>query len=122
MLEREIEAAVCAYAKSRGFLTYKFSSPNHIGVPDRMFLAPYQQAFWIEFKREGGTATPVQERECLKIRNCGFEVYLIDNVEDGKEVIDNHFEMAEMSKVAYAMGKLFVEAQRQDESDHETKH
>jgi len=91
MLEREIEAVVCAYAKEKGMLHYKFSSPSRIGVPDRLFLSPYQRAFWIEFKREGGKPTPAQTRECLKIRKCGFEVYLVDTVEDGKKVIDEQF-------------------------------
>ena len=40
MLEKDIEKAVCDYAKSKGVLTYKFSSPNHVGVPDRIFFAP----------------------------------------------------------------------------------
>ena len=96
MLEREIEAAVCKYAKDKGFLVYKFSSPNHAGVPDRMFIAPHQRAFWIEFKREGGKLTPLQERECDKITNCNFEVYVCDSVEQGKSIVDEQARIAAM--------------------------
>lgn len=101
MLEREIEAAVCKYAKDKGFLVYKFSSPNHAGVPDRMFIAPHQRAFWIEFKREGGKLTPLQERECDKIANCNFEVYTCDSVEQGKAIVDEQASIAAMVFSAY---------------------
>lgn len=89
MLEKEIEADVCKYAREKGFLVYKFSSPNHVGVPDRLFLSPFQQVFWIEFKREGGKLTAIQDREIRKLDACGFPVYLIDSVDKGKEVIDH---------------------------------
>ena len=105
MLEKEIEKKVCDYAKQHGFLVYKFSSPNHVGVPDRLFIAPHQHAFWIEFKREGGKPTPAQERECLKLRRCGFDVYLVDSVEFGIEVIDGEMETASDKIQAYIMGK-----------------
>jgi hypothetical protein len=116
MLERDIEAAVCKYAKDKGFLVYKFSSPNHAGVPDRMFIAPHQRAFWIEFKREGGKLTPLQERECDKLANCGFEVYICDSVEQGKSIIDEQAQIAATVFAAF----LQVSAMRcpDDESVH----
>lgn len=100
MLEKEIERRVCAYAKEKGFLVYKFSSPNHVGVPDRMFVTSHQRVFWIEFKREGGKLTPVQERECGKLADCGFEVYAVDSVEQGKSIIDEQNEIANVSRGA----------------------
>ena len=33
MLERDIEKRVKEYARSKGWLAYKFTSPGHIGVP-----------------------------------------------------------------------------------------
>ncbi len=101
MLERDIEQRVCAYAKSKGFLVYKFSSPNHAGVPDRMFVAPHQRVFWIEFKREGCKLTPLQTRECDKLANCGFEVYMVDSVEQGKSIIDEQAHIAGMAFSAF---------------------
>jgi len=100
MLEKQIEAAVCKYAREKGIEAYKFSSPARVGVPDRMFMAPFMRLFFIEFKREGGKPTPVQEREALKISACGFSVYLVDSVEQGKEIIDSEAECAVMSRDA----------------------
>lgn len=122
MLEKEIEKKVCDYAKAAGLLVYKFASPNHIGVPDRMFVAPHQHVFWIEFKREGGKPTAVQERECLKLRRCGFDVYLVDSVEDGIAVIDGELETASTKIEAYLFGKKLAGVIEQVESADETRH
>lgn len=122
MLEKEIEKKVCDYAKAKGFLVYKFSSPNHIGVPDRMFVGPYQRAFWIEFKKEGGKPTPVQLRECGKLRGCGFDVYLVDNVKDGEWVINEQFELAKQSMLAHEIGALLTEAVTEERDEKQTRH
>ena len=50
MLEKQIESKVVKKAKELGFLTYKFSSPSNRGVPDRIFISPYGEVFFIEFK------------------------------------------------------------------------
>ena len=88
MLEKEIEKKVCDYAKSKGFLAYKFVSPGHAFVPDRLLITPAGEAFFIEFKREGLKATSGQEREHVRFRNQNVKVFVIDNVLDGMEVID----------------------------------
>jgi hypothetical protein len=120
MLEHEIEKKVCDYAREKGFEVYKFSSPNRVGVPDRMFVAPYQRVFWIEFKSKGKQPTPVQEREARKLTNCGFDVYLIDNVEDGKEVIDNEARNAIQAQHVMVQIQQF-EAER-EAAEHGTRH
>ena len=53
MLEKQIESAVCDYANSKGFLAYKFASPNRAAVPDRMMVLPSGHIFFVEFKAEG---------------------------------------------------------------------
>jgi hypothetical protein len=71
---------------------YKFTSPARVGVPDRMFAMPHQHLFFIEFKRPGAKPTPVQEREARKLVNCGFAVYLVDNIEEGIKLINAEFD------------------------------
>lgn len=89
MLEKEIESKVCEYAKVRGFLVYKFTSPNRRSVPDRMFVHPAGHVFFIEFKREGAKPTVPQEREHVRLRGHNVDVYLVDNAERGKTLIDH---------------------------------
>ena len=90
MYEKDIENAVCKYAREKGLLAYKFVSPNTVGVPDRIFFAPGGGMFMIEFKRPGGKMTPSQERTFIKLSGMGFDVYVIDDVDAGKRVINGH--------------------------------
>lgn len=88
MLEKQIEGAVCDYAKARNVLAYKFTSPNRMAVPDRLFILPTGRMFFCEFKRGGAKPTPAQEREHLRLRQQNVNVFVIDNVESGKSMID----------------------------------
>jgi len=87
-LEKEIESKVCAYAKSLGVLTYKFTSPARRSVPDRLFISKTGKVFWIEFKRLGCVPTPAQQVEIDKLKAQQAEVYVVNQVEHGKNVVD----------------------------------
>ena len=99
MLEKEIETKVKEYARSKGWITRKWTSPGHAFVPDQIFLnfvppehreivAKYIR--FVEMKREGRKPTPGQEREHTRLREQGFVVDVVDNVERGKEIIDEN--------------------------------
>lgn len=88
MLEKQIEAKVCEYAKTKNILAYKFTSPARAAVPDRLFVTPDGRMFFCEFKREGLKPTPAQEREHTKLRQHKVNVFVVDNVEQGKAMID----------------------------------
>lgn len=88
MLEKQIEAKVCDYAKERGVLVYKFTSPNRMAVPDRLFIRPDGRMWFCEFKREGQKPTPAQEREHHRLRQYKVPVFVIDNVDEGKVMVD----------------------------------
>lgn len=87
-LEKDIEKRVCEFARSKGVLVYKFTSPNKRSVPDRIFIPPDSPVFFVEFKRLGCVPTPAQEVEIAKIRKQGVKVFVVDNVEAGKQMID----------------------------------
>jgi hypothetical protein len=94
VLEKQIEAKVCDYAKECGLGVYKFTSPARAAVPDRMFM--YKgRVFFIEFKREGQKATPAQEREHNRMRQHQINVFVVDNVEQGEIVIAAMMRMIE---------------------------
>ena len=88
MLEKDIEAKVCEYSKQLNVLVYKFTSPNRMAVPDRMLIRPDGHVWFVEFKREGAKPTPAQEREHHRLRQHKVSVFVIDNVEEGKLMID----------------------------------
>ncbi len=92
MLEKQIEAKVCAYARERGLLVYKFTSPAYASVPDRLFILPNGRMFFCEFKRGGQKPTPQQEREHNRLRGHKVNVFVIDNVEAGMRMVDDMLE------------------------------
>lgn len=88
MLEAAIEKVVCDYAKTKNFLVYKFTSPSRAAVPDRMFVTPAGRVFFIEFKASGKKPTPAQEREHARLCGHNVRVYVVDNVQDGFDIIN----------------------------------
>ena len=88
MLEKQIEKAVKDYARSQGWLAYKFTSPGHIGVPDGLFISPVGRVVLMEFKQTGKKPTPLQQREIDRINQHGVYALVVDSTEQGKELID----------------------------------
>lgn len=88
MLEKEIEARVCEYAREKGVLAYKFTSPARHAVPDRMFIAQDGRVWFCEFKAAGKKPTGAQEREHARLRQQKVNVFVIDNVAEGRAMVD----------------------------------
>lgn len=88
MLERDIEKRVCDYARSRGCEAEKFTSPAKGFVPDRLFTAHGARIWFAEFKRQGAKPTPQQARDHERRRAMGFRVYVIDDIDEGKRMVD----------------------------------
>ena len=93
MLEKEIEAAVCKYARDKGWLAYKFTSPNRAAVPDRILITPLGRVIFVEFKREKMKPTAAQQREHERLTRQGCAVRVIDNVLAGKALVDAYWGM-----------------------------
>ena len=85
--ESTIEKKTCDYAKSKKWKVFKFSSPGQRAVPDRMFLRN-KVCFYIEFKAPGKKPTKLQEKIIEDIKSEGFAVYVCDNIEHGKFLIN----------------------------------
>jgi hypothetical protein len=84
--ESTIEKAVCKYAKAKNWLVYKFSSGVR-SVPDRLMFKN-KKILLIEFKAPGKLPTLQQLHNHKKFEKAGFKVHVIDNVEEGKRLID----------------------------------
>ena len=87
MKEKQIESKIVKKAKELGFLTYKFSSPSNRGVPDRVFISPHGEVFFIEFKSEKGKLTKLQEKVIKDIGEYGVGVFIINSVEVGLQIL-----------------------------------
>jgi hypothetical protein len=62
MLERQIEAYLVKQVKDLGGIAYKFVSPAHRGVADRIVVLPGGGVVFVELKTETGKLTPLQEQ------------------------------------------------------------
>ena len=87
MLEKEIEKYLVSEVKKSGGTAYKFTSPGHAGVPDRLCLMPNGTIFFVELKATGKTTRPLQEREILRIRVYGQRVYVADSKKRIDEIL-----------------------------------
>ena len=61
MLEKEVEAYLVRRVKERGGVAYKFVSPAHRGVADRLIVLPGGQVWFVEVKTETGRLSKLQE-------------------------------------------------------------
>ena len=88
LTEAQIEKYVVEYAINLGCYVRKFSSPNHRGVPDRLFLSPSGVVFFIEFKAPGKVPTALQLKEMNLINNRQGNAHWVDSATDGKKIVD----------------------------------
>lgn len=61
MKESTIEKHLVAQVKARGGAAYKFTSPAHRGVADRIVCLPDGQTWFVELKAPGGRLSELQK-------------------------------------------------------------
>ncbi|EEJ9248318.1 TPA: VRR-NUC domain-containing protein [Salmonella enterica subsp. enterica serovar Muenchen] len=77
--EREnlIEKHLVAEVKKAGGVAYKFISPGHRSVPDRIVLLPGGRIVFVECKAPGKPPRADQQREHERLRALGFSVVVL---------------------------------------------
>lgn len=91
--ESLIEKLVVTYAQSKGCYVRKFSSPSHVGVPDRIFLTPAGVVFFIEIKAPGKEPTALQARELQEINKRNGNAHWTHSVDKGKRLVDRYLKI-----------------------------
>jgi hypothetical protein len=87
--EQIIESKLTKEVKKRGGLCLKFISPNYAGVPDRLILLPIAKIAFVEVKAPGKKPRRLQIKRHEELRQLGFKVYVLDNVDDIGGIIDD---------------------------------
>lgn len=87
--EAQIERAVNEYAKSKGCMVKKMQTGlgGTAGWPDRLYHY-HGRTWYIEFKAPGKKPTALQNNRIHELQTHKICVYVIDDVELGKQVID----------------------------------
>ncbi len=87
MLERLIERAFVAACKAAGFWAVKLKALGFAGFPDRLVLCPGGRVRFVELKATGKQPTKLQCAVHKRLRALGFEVHVIDNREDARNLV-----------------------------------
>ncbi|WP_443660132.1 VRR-NUC domain-containing protein [Clostridium algidicarnis] len=82
MQESKVENRLKKEIELIGGKAPKFVSPGMSGVPDRIVLLPGGRIVFVELKAPGKKPRPMQEYRIKELRTLGFEVKVIDSVEE----------------------------------------
>ena len=86
--EKEIEQKLVKAVKAKGGICPKFTSPGFDGMPDRICLLPNGKFGFVEVKATGEKPRALQLARHKLIRKLGFQVFILDSVEQIGVIID----------------------------------
>lgn len=87
--EKYIERKLGERIKALGGMYIKLTTEyGHIGLPDRLCVLPSKIIVFVELKSKGQKPRKIQENMHTKLRNLGFDVFVIDSIEKINTVIN----------------------------------
>ena len=87
MKEKDIEKKLVQEIKKSGGMCPKFIAPGYDGMPDRIALLPEGHMAFVELKRPGGKPRPLQVKRHKELRALGFRVYVLDDPDKIKSLL-----------------------------------
>lgn len=88
MREKAIELKLRKVVEQAGGVAIKYPATLVAGFPDRIILMPNGRVSFVEVKAPGKKPTAIQQWWHTKLIGLGFKVYVIDSVEQIKEVLE----------------------------------
>jgi hypothetical protein len=85
--ERKVEEKFKELVRAKGGWAIKLLPFNLNGLPDRIALLPGGRLFFAEIKKPGEVARPLQLAVHRRLIKLGFEVYIIDHVDQIKKIL-----------------------------------
>ena len=82
LLERDIERYLVRRAIEHGGKAYKWVSPGHVGVADRIVLLPGGVVWFVELKTATGRLSPWQKLFAADMRRMGMNYIVIRSKEE----------------------------------------
>ena len=87
MLEKDIEDWLSDQIKALGGISYKFISPGEPGVPDRIYILPNGQVWFVELKQQLGKVANIQKWQRQRLMDKGCNYRLVKGMKDAKEFV-----------------------------------
>lgn len=88
MLEKEIERRMCEMIRKRGGLTYKFTSPGNVGVPDRLVITPTGVVWFVELKTETGRLSKLQKHRIAELEERRVNVRVVRGLQGAIDFVN----------------------------------
>ena len=82
MREKGIEQHLVMETRRAGGMALKFVSPSFSGMPDRLVLLGDGKMGFVEVKAPGQKPRPLQLRRHAMLRRLGYQVFVLDAMED----------------------------------------
>lgn len=89
MRERDIEVYLRVRVKELGGIAYKFVSPGHAGVADRIVCMPGGVVWFVEVKAPGGKLSPLQRLFEVQMSQLGMRYVTIWSKDEVDQWIEN---------------------------------
>ena len=89
MRESSIERKLVAGIHKAGGIAYKFVSPGHAGVPDRLILLPGGRVLFVELKTDTGRLSALQKEQHKRLRALGMDVRTLYGKTEVEEFISD---------------------------------
>ncbi len=88
MLEKEIERRMNGLIKKRGGLAFKFTSPGHPGVPDRIVITPCGVVWFVELKALSGRVSGLQKHRIGELEKRGANVRVVCGWDAARDFVE----------------------------------
>ena len=79
MRERQVEQKLIKAVKAAGGICPKLVSPGTDGMPDRLILMRDGKMAFAEVKRPGEKPRPLQKVRISKLKELGYQVFVLDD-------------------------------------------
>ena len=86
-MERDIERYLVKRVKELGGVAYKFVSPAHRGVADRLVVLPRGPVWFVEVKAPGGRLSMLQTLFLDDVKKLGHNACVVWSKEDVDQLI-----------------------------------
>ena len=87
--ENKVEAKLCDGIKALGGKAYKFISPGHNGVPDRIICLPNGRVIFSELKSPKGVLSKQQKYRIAELRRMGQRVEVMTSTAEVDTFLQN---------------------------------
>lgn len=88
--EKVVERTLREDVEKMKGLCIKLLTQFFIGLPDRLILLPGKIAFFVETKSTGDEPSDIQKWVHKKLKDLGFDVYVLDTVEKVKTTLKKY--------------------------------